>query len=238
MGLVCVVTTNFHEGLFLGNTESSRHPQHTRSPKVQCMKELSKFREGLESAVEPGNAWLVNAVFDLLEWRVKRCDRLEKENERLRERIAQLESGDDPPPPAESYSLDAEDRRRQRKHRKKKLASKRKPGRRTNWTAFAGSTCCRQASPSGSAAFVVAELLRLMTAEQLFGHPPNKTDTGATRQSRIVSVLESLRRTLNSFTLKSVVDHIVEPLQGERLFHGTGPPPQEPGSSSRLTPHG
>ena len=74
------------------------------------MKELSKLRKGLESAVEPGNAWLVNAVFDLLEWQVKRCDQLEKENERLRERIAQLEGSDDPPPPAESYSLDAEDK--------------------------------------------------------------------------------------------------------------------------------
>jgi transposase len=489
------------------------------------MKELSKLREGLESAVEPGNAWLVNAVFDLLEWQVKRCDRLEKENARLRERIAQLVGGDDPPPPAESYSLDAEDKRRQRKHRKKKLASKRKPGRkpkkdkldcvrwvdvlppgvtkrecgicnerpvwhiengravrvgyrvhRTSWgetpripgvlprceyaveihtllaylvyvigvsidkacqllqffcelpiersqadamlsqlgrhwgdefdaicdqlvmaavvyadetswrvgrlntslwaftselqcvmlfgcskdretlesilppAEFAGTLVSDDAAvyqqgyqgqkcwahlirkavklvliePDNStyASFLdellclyrdakraagdqrlgdggrqsrvaalearlcdlchpywapitpelpdpqsstetdfrnlVAELLRLMTAEQLFqfvldprveptnniserqlrnsalarkANRTNKTDTGATRQSRIVSVLESLRRTLNSFTLKSVVDHIVESLQGERLFHGTGPPPQEPASS-------
>ena len=94
------------------------------------MKELNELRKGLEAAVEPGSDWLVNAVFDLLEQQVKRSDRLEKENERLRQRIADLEEKDaPPPPPTESYSLDAEEKRRRRQQRKKKLASKRKPGR-------------------------------------------------------------------------------------------------------------
>jgi hypothetical protein len=74
---------------------------------------------------------------------------------------------------------------------------------------------------------LIAELMRLMMAEQLFhfvldprveptnnlserqlrnsalarkAMRTNKTDTGATRQTRIVSVLESLRRSLPSFT--------------------------------------
>ena len=94
------------------------------------MKELSELRKGLEEAVEPGNDWLVNAVFDLLEQQVKRSDRLEKENGRLRQRIADLEGKDaPPPPPTSSYSLDAEEKRRRRQQRKKKLASKRKSGR-------------------------------------------------------------------------------------------------------------
>jgi hypothetical protein len=93
------------------------------------MKELRELRKGLEAAVEPGHAGLVKAVFDLLEQQIKRCDRLEKENQRLRQRLADMEQKDDAPPPTESYSLDAEEKRRQRQQRNKKLAAKRKPGR-------------------------------------------------------------------------------------------------------------
>jgi len=96
------------------------------------MKELRELRKGLEEAVKPGNDWLVDAIFDLLEKQVARSDRLEKENQRLRERVAELEKSNPPqsrPPVEESYSLDAEEKRRQRKQRKKKLTPKRKPGR-------------------------------------------------------------------------------------------------------------
>jgi hypothetical protein len=99
---------------------------------------------------------------------------------------------------------------------------------------------------------LVNELMRLMMAEQLFefvldpqveptnnvserqlrssalarkANRTNKTDSGATRQTRIVSVLESLRRTLNSFTIQSVVNHVAAALhQRVRLFQATGPP--------------
>jgi hypothetical protein len=96
------------------------------------MKELSELRKGLEAAVEPGRGWLVSAVFDLLEQQVKRCDRLEKENERQRERIAELEEKlrpPQPPPSSGDFSLTAEEKRRRRKKRKKQSAPKRKPGR-------------------------------------------------------------------------------------------------------------
>jgi transposase len=97
------------------------------------MKELRELRKGLEQAIKPGNEPLVDAVFGQLERQVTRCDRLEKENKFLRERIAEFEQRLDPPPPSpavnEPYSLEAEAKRRQRKARRKKLAGKRKPGR-------------------------------------------------------------------------------------------------------------
>jgi hypothetical protein len=86
----------------------------------------------LEAVVEPGHDGLVDAVFALLENQVARCIRLEKENERLRGRIAELEKDQEPPSPTvpqESFSLDAEEKRRQRQQRKRKAAGKRKPGR-------------------------------------------------------------------------------------------------------------
>jgi len=97
------------------------------------MKELRDLRKGLEQAIKPGNERVVEAMFDVLERQVSRCNRLEKDNKRLRDRIAELQQRLDPPPPPsavkESYSLDAEAKRRQQKARKKKLATKRKSGR-------------------------------------------------------------------------------------------------------------
>ena len=92
---------------------------------------MTASKGSLRAAVGPEGERLVEAVFELLEGQVQRCDRLEKENERLRRRIAELEGKDNPPPPStsESYSLDAEEKRRRRRQRKKKLESKRKPGR-------------------------------------------------------------------------------------------------------------
>lgn len=99
---------------------------------------------------------------------------------------------------------------------------------------------------------LVQELMRLMTAEQLFefvlkdevestnnlserqlrgstlarkAARTNKTDTGAQRQTNIVSVLESFRRTLDDFTIHNVVDQVVASLHcGTRMFQSTGPP--------------
>ena len=97
------------------------------------MKELRALRKDLEESLKPGNDGLVDAVFALLESQAARCDRLEKENQRLRERIAELEKQLGPPqgPSSveESYSLVAEEKRRQRKEREKKRRPKRKPGR-------------------------------------------------------------------------------------------------------------
>lgn len=99
---------------------------------------------------------------------------------------------------------------------------------------------------------LVNELLRLMMAEQLFvfvldpqvnptnnlserqlrssaqarkAHRTNKTDTGSRRQTHIVSVLESLRRTLSQFTIDRVVHEVTTRLhRGLSMFQPTGPP--------------
>ena len=101
------------------------------------MKELRELRQALEAAIKPGHDGLVDAIFGLLENQVERCNRLEKETERLRQRIRELEQEQEPPSPTapkESYSLDAEEKRRQRKRRKRKVAGKRKPGRKPKQT--------------------------------------------------------------------------------------------------------
>jgi septation ring formation regulator EzrA len=95
------------------------------------MKELRELRKELDAAIKPGQAEVVDRLFDLLEKQVKRGERLEKENERLRRRIAELEKRDPPAAeqeakaPDESYSLDAEEKRRRRKQRKRKAAPQR-----------------------------------------------------------------------------------------------------------------
>jgi hypothetical protein len=99
---------------------------------------------------------------------------------------------------------------------------------------------------------LVNELMRLTSVEQLFEfvldpvveptnntaerqlrdsalarktNRTNKTDRGATRQTYIVSVLESLRRTLGDFTIRNVVDRVIASLHhGVGLFQSTGPP--------------
>lgn len=103
------------------------------------MKELRGLRKELEAAVKPGHGEVVDRLCDLIERLANRCERLEKENQRLRLRIAELEKRDPPgPPPAnaaaeEAYSLDAEERRRRRRQLKKKTAAKkRKSGRKPN----------------------------------------------------------------------------------------------------------
>ena len=103
------------------------------------MKELRELRKELDAAIKPGHGQVVDRLFDLLEKQVKRCERLQKENERLAQRIAELEKRDPPAShqdasaPADSYSLDAEEKRRRRKQLKKKtVAKKRKAGRKPN----------------------------------------------------------------------------------------------------------
>ena len=99
---------------------------------------------------------------------------------------------------------------------------------------------------------LVNELMRLMTAEQLFefvlspeveatnnlserqlrnsalarqANRTNKTDTGASRQTHIVSVLESLRRSLSNFTIHTVVARVASNLHRTlSMFQPTGPP--------------
>ena len=99
---------------------------------------------------------------------------------------------------------------------------------------------------------LVNELLRLMTAEQLFefvlnpqvdptnnlserqlrssalarkANRTNKTDTGSRRQTHIVSVLESLRRSLSDFTIDRVVEQVTAHLHRSlSMFQPTGPP--------------
>jgi len=101
------------------------------------MKELRELRKELLAETTPRGARLVEVPFDLLEKQIERCDRLEKENELLRGRIAELEKKQNlpaPPPnaPAESYSMDAEEKRRRRKQReqhKRQAAKRNKPGR-------------------------------------------------------------------------------------------------------------
>jgi transposase len=97
------------------------------------MKELRELRKELEAVVESDGQASVDSLFDLLEKQVGRCDRLEKENTRLRLRIIELEQKINPPAPnqpapTKAYSLDSEERRR-RKQRRRKADSKRKPGR-------------------------------------------------------------------------------------------------------------
>jgi len=99
---------------------------------------------------------------------------------------------------------------------------------------------------------LVNELLRLMVAEQLFvfvldsqveptnniserqlrnsalarkANRTSKTDTGAARQTHILSVMESLRRSLDVFTMNTVVDRVVSCMQRSiSMFQPTGPP--------------
>lgn len=103
------------------------------------MKELRELRKELEAAIESGDGEVVDRLFNLLEKQAERCERLEKENKQLRQRIAELENQDRPGPrqdtgtPTASYSLEAEEKRRQRKQRKRKTAAqKRKSGRKPN----------------------------------------------------------------------------------------------------------
>ena len=95
------------------------------------MKELRELRKELDAAIKPGQAEIVDRLFDLLEKQVKRCERLEKENEQLRRRIAEdpPATGQEAKAPHESYSLDAEEKRRRRKRRKRKAAQQGKTGR-------------------------------------------------------------------------------------------------------------
>lgn len=102
------------------------------------MKELRELRKELEAAVKPGCGELIERLFDLLEKQARRCDRLEKENARLRQRIAESEKQGPPQPPSsaeastESYSLSAEEKRRRRKRLLTTKAKKRKAGRKPN----------------------------------------------------------------------------------------------------------
>ena len=100
------------------------------------MKELRELRKVLEDANQPGHGQAVDRVFDLLEKLTSRCERLEEENQRLQQRIRELEGQeeDPPPPPAESqdYSLDAEQKRRRRKRLQRTKAKNRKSGRKPN----------------------------------------------------------------------------------------------------------
>ncbi|MCA9182864.1 MAG: transposase, partial [Planctomycetales bacterium] len=101
---------------------------------------------------------------------------------------------------------------------------------------------------------LIEELMRLVAAEQLFefvlrpevaptnnlserqlrssalarkANRTNKTDTGARRQTRIVSVLESLRRSLPNFTIKSVIAQVANALhQAGGIFQTIGPTPK------------
>ncbi len=101
------------------------------------MKELRELRKELEAAVKPEHGRVTERLFDLLEKQASRCERLEKENARLRQRIAELEKHDPPQPPrsadepTESYSLSAEEKRR-RKRLRQTTAKKRKAGRKLN----------------------------------------------------------------------------------------------------------
>ena len=81
------------------------------------MKELRELRKELEAAIESGDGEVVDRLFNLLEKQAERCERLEKENKQLRQRIAELENQDRPGPrqdtgtPTASYSLEAEEKR-------------------------------------------------------------------------------------------------------------------------------
>jgi len=100
------------------------------------MKELRELRKQLDAAIKRGHSQVVDRLFDLLEKQSKRCERLEKENRRLTQRIAELEKQDPtatPSTPSESYSLDAEEKRRRRKQRQRQTSAKqRKSGRKPN----------------------------------------------------------------------------------------------------------
>lgn len=102
------------------------------------MKELRGLRKELEAGVKPEHGPLIERWFDFLEKQASRCEWLEKENARLRQRIAELEKQSPPQAPsgaeepAESYSLSAEEKRRRRKRLLKTKAKKRKAGRKPN----------------------------------------------------------------------------------------------------------
>lgn len=102
------------------------------------MKELRELRKELDAAIKPGHGQVVDRLFDVIEKLANRCERLEKENQRLRQRIAELEKQDPPASAsnagaADSYSMDAEEKRRQRKNRNRQTKKKkRKSGRKPN----------------------------------------------------------------------------------------------------------
>ena len=107
------------------------------------MKELKQLRADLGATSGSQRGRAVDGLFDLLEKQARRIERLEKENQRLRQRLASYEPEENSQekqqaPPAEDaqhYSLEAEEKRRQRKQRKTRKGRKRnrkagrKPGR-------------------------------------------------------------------------------------------------------------
>ena len=98
------------------------------------MKELHALRKASETAstVEELRP-LFDKLFAVLEQQVARGTRLEKENERLRKRVKELESGGGDPPqettqPDQSYSAETVNQRKKRRTKlKKKSGGKTRP---------------------------------------------------------------------------------------------------------------
>ncbi len=100
------------------------------------MTELQALKKDLQEAIKPGHEAVVDRLLALLEQQIKRCDRLEKENQRLRKRVDELEGKSRKPPESGGhgevdYSLSAEELRRKRAQHKKAQSkkAKRKAGR-------------------------------------------------------------------------------------------------------------
>jgi hypothetical protein len=95
------------------------------------MTEFQTLRNELREAIAPGREAVVERLLSLLEQQIKRCDRLEKENQLLRKRNEELE-GKRPGLGAAAaasnidYSLTAEELRRKREQRQKALSKKTK----------------------------------------------------------------------------------------------------------------
>ncbi len=121
------------------------------------MTELQTLRKELQEAVKPGYEAVVDRLLSLLEQQIKRCDRLEKENQRLRARVEELEGKSSKKPPKSGgsgdvdYSLTAEELRRKRdKHKKaQNKKSKRKAGRKPKKDKFESVVRWEDVVPAG-----------------------------------------------------------------------------------------
>ena len=115
-----------------GEFVTSEPPEGTPTSAKHCCFTTSGIRVARESLRRAFGKGRRDKLFAVLEQQVARCTRLEKENERLRKRVKELESGGGDPPqettqPDQSYSAETVNQRKKRRTKLKKKSG-RKPG--------------------------------------------------------------------------------------------------------------